>query len=68
MKPRFPLALLATTLLFAAISAMPRLAFAEEPAVGSDVAKAKAAELKKKGDAAMDGLKYGDAIAAYDAA
>ena len=61
-------AFLATTLLLAALPALPTLAWAQTPAATSDDAKAKAAELKKQGDAAMDGLKYGDAIAAYDAA
>jgi hypothetical protein len=61
-------AFLATTVLLATVPILPHLARAEGSAVASEDAKAKAAELKKKGDAAMDGLKYGDAIVAYDAA
>ena len=53
-----------------ATQAHPRVARAQDAgaAAASDDPATKAAELKKKGDAAMDALKYPDAIAAYDEA
>src|SRR4051794_30916405 len=52
-------------LLVALATASPRASFAQAPPAAAAPAVSRAAELKKRGDDAMDSLRYDDALAAY---
>src|SRR5258708_21264757 len=65
MRPRL-LALVVAVMIAALSSAS--LAAAEGKSTGDKESEQRAADLKKKGDAAMDSLHYQDALTAYDEA
>ena len=50
------------------VSTVPRRAFAQGPVPAAAPAPANAAELKKRGDDAMESLRYADALSAYEQA